>query len=83
MSFLYRAALTITRKQPYIDWANSQGDGGPELTAELANDRRTIYLVPESSDIARGATSSSATTPAASSGSRWRTAAGLRLAKGW
>jgi hypothetical protein len=49
MSFLYRAALTITRKQPYIDWANSQGDGGPELTAELANDRRTIYLVPESS----------------------------------
>jgi hypothetical protein len=48
MSFLYRAAITITRKQPYIDWANSFDDNGPELTAELADDRRTIYLVPES-----------------------------------
>ena len=48
MSFLYRAAITITRKQPYIDWANSLDDDGPELTAELADDRRTIYLVPES-----------------------------------
>lgn len=48
MSFLYRAALTITRRQPYIDWANSLGDGGAELTEELARDRRTIYLVPES-----------------------------------
>jgi hypothetical protein len=47
MSFLYRNAITITRKQPYIDWANSLDDGGPELTAELAADRRTIYLVPE------------------------------------
>jgi hypothetical protein len=48
MSFLYRAAITMTRKQPYIDWANSVADGGPELTPELAGDRRTIYLVPES-----------------------------------
>ena len=48
MSFLYRSAITITRKQPYLDWANSFDDGGPELTAELADDRRTIYLVPES-----------------------------------
>ncbi len=50
MSFLYRAAITITRKQPYIDWANSFDDDGPELTAELADDRRTIYLVPQSDD---------------------------------
>ena len=50
MSFLYRAAITISRKQPYIDWANSVDDDGPELTAELADDRRTIYLVPESDD---------------------------------
>jgi hypothetical protein len=48
MSFLYRAAITMTRKQPYIDWANSITDGGPELTPELAGHRRTIYLVPES-----------------------------------
>ena len=47
MSFLYRTAITIIRKQPYIDWANSFDDGGPELTEELAEDRRTVYLVEE------------------------------------
>jgi hypothetical protein len=56
MSFLYRFALTVTRRQPYLDWANSFDDGGPTLSEELARDRRTIYLVPESSsepDLAR------------------------------
>jgi hypothetical protein len=48
MPFLYRSAVTVTRKQPYIDWANSFDDGGPDLTKELAEDRRTIYLVGES-----------------------------------
>jgi len=49
MSFLYRHAITITRKQPYLDWANNvDDDDGPKLTAELADDRKTIYLVPES-----------------------------------
>jgi hypothetical protein len=47
MTFLYRFALTVTRRQPYIDWANSVDDDGPELTEELDHDRRTIYLVPE------------------------------------
>src|SRR5262245_12848046 len=46
MSFLYRFGVTITRKRPYIEWANSLDDG-PELTEELAHDRRTIYLAPE------------------------------------
>ena len=50
MTFLYRFAITITRKQPYLDWANSLDNDGPELTAELAEDRRTIYLVPESAE---------------------------------
>jgi hypothetical protein len=50
MSFLLRFAITITRQQPYIDWANSLDEDGPVLTAELADDRRTIYLVPESDD---------------------------------
>ena len=50
MSFLYRTAVTVTRKQPYIDWANSSGDDAPELTKELAEDRRTVYLVAESDD---------------------------------
>jgi hypothetical protein len=48
MSFLYRTGLTVTRKQPYIDWANGLDDDGPDLTQELAANRRTIYLVPES-----------------------------------
>ena len=48
MAVLYRSAVTITRKQPYIDWANSCDDDGPELTSELAGARRTIYLVGES-----------------------------------
>src|SRR5262245_12569208 len=46
MSFLHRVGITITRKQPYIEWANSFDDG-PQLTEELAHDRRTIYLAPE------------------------------------
>ena len=45
MSILFRAAITITRRQPYVDWANSFDDDAPELTESLANDRRTIYLV--------------------------------------
>lgn len=44
MSYLYRSAVTINRKQPYIDWANSFDDGGPKLTVELGSD--SIYLVP-------------------------------------
>jgi hypothetical protein len=48
MSFLYRFGLTITRRQPYLDWANSFDDGGPRLAEDLARDRRTIYLVRES-----------------------------------
>jgi hypothetical protein len=34
MTFLYRFALTVTRRQPYIDWANSVDDDGPELTED-------------------------------------------------
>ena len=47
MPFLYRAAITITRRQPYIDWANGTANGEVELTGEVANDRRTVYLVVE------------------------------------
>ena len=48
MSFLYRVALTITRRPPYIDWANSFDDDGLKLTVELAGEHRTVYLAPES-----------------------------------
>jgi len=49
MTFLYRFGVTITRRQPYLDWANTLDDG-PKLSAELAHDLRTIYLVPESTN---------------------------------
>jgi hypothetical protein len=45
MSFIYRIAITINRKQPYIDWANGFDDDGPKMTAELGR-RDAIYLVP-------------------------------------
>src|SRR5919197_4610379 len=44
MSVLFRTAITITRKQPYIDWGNGFDDG-VKLTEELAHERRTVYLV--------------------------------------
>lgn len=50
MPLLYRVAITITRKTPYIDWANSLGDDSPELTADLARQRRTVYLAPDSDE---------------------------------
>jgi hypothetical protein len=49
MAFLYRFAITITRRQPYVDWANSCQDG-LALTEELAHDQRTIFLAPETTD---------------------------------
>jgi hypothetical protein len=45
MSFLYRHALFVSRKQPYLDWANRE-DTNLELTDELARATRTAYLVP-------------------------------------
>jgi hypothetical protein len=49
LSFLYRTAVVLKRKQPYLDWANGLGDDGPELDPELA-EARMIYLAPESED---------------------------------
>ncbi|HJZ72995.1 MAG TPA: hypothetical protein VKE51_14720 [Vicinamibacterales bacterium] len=49
MSFLYRFGITITRKAPYIEWANRVVDG-PELTEDLARAQRTIYLAPETTE---------------------------------
>jgi hypothetical protein len=49
MEFLHRVALTIVRKQPYIDWANTSDDDpeAPALTPELAQADPSVYLVPE------------------------------------
>ena len=45
MSLLNRVALTITRKPPYVDWANGT-DGPVPIVTYPENNRRTIYLVP-------------------------------------
>jgi hypothetical protein len=45
MSMLNRVALTITRKQPYADWAN-RTDGPVPIVTYPADKPRTIYLAP-------------------------------------
>src|SRR5262249_38240860 len=47
MSFLYRHGLLISRKQPYIDWANGVAADGFPLSHELSRGKRSLYLVPE------------------------------------
>jgi ribosomal protein L24E len=47
MSYLYRHALFVSRKQPYLDWANGLNDGGPGLSEDVSLQQRTVYLVPE------------------------------------
>ena len=42
---LNRVALTITRKQPYVDWANGT-DGPVPIVTYPEDKRRTIYLAP-------------------------------------
>jgi hypothetical protein len=45
-TMLHRSALTITRKQPYADWANRAGDDGADAVAYTDDLPRTVYLVP-------------------------------------
>ena len=47
MTFIYRHALFVFRKQPYIDWANSLDDGPSLLDDQLSRRARTVYLVQE------------------------------------
>ncbi len=44
MSLLYRTPILISRKQPFIAWANGVDHDAPPLTSELAK-VRTVYLV--------------------------------------
>jgi len=49
MRLAKRAAITITPKQPYVDWANAIDDGvkiGQDLWPE-----RHVYLIEDVSDI--------------------------------
>jgi hypothetical protein len=41
---LCRTPILVSRKQPFIDWANGVDHGAPALTSDLAR-TRTAYLV--------------------------------------
>ena len=46
-----RAALAVTPKQPYVDWANSFcGPDDPKLPLKEFQDDGTVYLIPETAD---------------------------------
>jgi len=49
MRLVNRTALIIKPKQPYIDWANSFEDGGPEYD-QAEPIEHNIYLVEDVSD---------------------------------
>jgi len=42
---LNRNAIIVRRKKPFIDWANSLEDRGPELHLDDPQPERTVYLV--------------------------------------
>ena len=47
MNFINRGVVILKPKSPFVDWANSTGDGNLVLTlGEIAGDS-TAYLVPE------------------------------------
>jgi hypothetical protein len=46
MAYLHRTPLLLTRKQPYVDWAN-RADGDPQMTLELAS-TPAVYAVSDS-----------------------------------
>jgi hypothetical protein len=52
MSYLYRHALFVSRRQAYLDWANGLNDdgAGAELDEGLSRQQRNVYLVPETPD---------------------------------
>ncbi|MCD6389484.1 MAG: hypothetical protein J7L69_08730 [Desulfobulbaceae bacterium] len=48
MKTINRTVLFVTPKQPYVDWANSFDDGGPQFSAD--RDRGTAILIPDTYD---------------------------------
>ena len=50
MRLVQRAAITVTPKQPYIDWANNLDEGGVKIDEDFQTERH-IYLIGDVSDI--------------------------------
>lgn len=49
MQLVNRAAITVTPKRPYIDWANSLDDDGPRIGPDHLPER-SVYLVKDIGD---------------------------------
>jgi hypothetical protein len=50
MRLVKRAAITVTPKQPYIDWANGLDDDGVKIGEDFQSERN-IYLIDDVSDV--------------------------------
>jgi hypothetical protein len=50
MRLVKRAAITVTPKQPYIDWANSLDEDGVKIGEDFTPERHG-YLISDVSDV--------------------------------
>jgi hypothetical protein len=50
MRLVKRAAITVTPKQPYIDWANSLDEDGVKIGEDFWPERR-VYLIGDVSEV--------------------------------
>jgi hypothetical protein len=50
MRLVKRAAVTVTPKQPYIDWANSLDENGVKIGEDFQPERH-VYLIGDVSDV--------------------------------
>jgi len=48
MKTINRTVVTVSPKQPYIDWANSFDDDGPDM--DTSRSISTAYLIPDKYD---------------------------------
>jgi hypothetical protein len=50
MRLVKRAAITVTPKQPYLNWANALDEGGVKIGEDFAPEK-SVYLIGDVSDI--------------------------------
>jgi hypothetical protein len=50
MRLVKRAAITVTPKQPYIDWANSLDEEGVKIGEDFESEK-SVYLIGDVSDV--------------------------------
>lgn len=50
MRLVKRAAITVTPKQPYIDWANSLDEAGVQIGEDFQPERH-VYLIGDVSEV--------------------------------